>query len=125
MTLSVSVNSVSADGTKFTITIAKEGPDTGAITILGADSHQDSYEVYDVTANATTLTCTTTVFFFHPNVTCAVDDSRPPGAATVTVTVANAPAHNGSTDYQISAADGANIKQFIAAAAFPLLGAAV
>ncbi len=32
-------------------------------------------------------------------------------------------AHNGATDYKISASDGANIKQFIAAAAFPRIGA--
>jgi hypothetical protein len=52
-----------------------------------------------------------------------IDGTRPPGAATVTVTVANTPAHNGATDYKISASDGANIKQFIAAAAFPRIGA--
>jgi hypothetical protein len=126
MTLSVTVDSVSQDGTKFTITIAKTGADTANIAILtteGGASHTDSYDVYDVKANATSLTCTTTVFFFHPTVACEVDDTRPPGAATVTVTVANAPAHNGSTDYQISSAQGANIEQFLAAAAFPPLAA--
>jgi hypothetical protein len=122
MTLSVTVNSVSANGTKFTITIAKQGSDTAAISILqDGDSHKDTYDVYDVRADATTLKCTATVLFFHPNVTCEVGDSRPPGAATVTVTIANAPAYNGSTDYQISAADSANIKQFLATAAFPPL----
>ena len=106
MTSSVAVDSVSQDGTDFTITITKSGPDTANIAILttadGA-SHTDSYDVYDVKANTTALTCTTTVLFFHPTLECEVDDARPPGAATVTVTVANAPAHNGATDYQVSA----------------------
>lgn len=119
---SVTVNSVSPDGTDFKINLVKTGPDTATITIITTErgvSHTDEYSVFDVKANPTTLTCTTTVFWWHPTVTCVVDGARPPGAATVTVTVANAPAHNGATDYEISATDGANIKQFIAAAAFP------
>jgi hypothetical protein len=126
MALSVTVNSTSQDGTDFTITITKTGSDTGSIAILTTESgasHTDSYDVYAVRASANTLTCTTTIIFFHPTLTCQVDDTQPPGAATVTVTVANAPAHNGSTPYQISSADAANIKQFLAAAAFPPLGA--
>ena len=126
MTLSVTVNSTSQDGTDFTITITKTGSDTGNISILtteGGASHTDSYDVYGVRASAMALACTTTVFWFHPTLTCQVDDTHPAGAATVTVTVANAPAHNGSTPYQVSSTDAANIKQFLAAAAFPPLGA--
>lgn len=119
---SVTVDSVSPNGTDFKINLVKTGPDTATIIIITSSrgvAHTDEYGVFDVKANPTTLTCTTTVFFFHPTVTCVVDDARPLGAATVTITVANAPAHNGATDYAISASDGANIKRFIAAAAFP------
>jgi hypothetical protein len=119
---SVTVDSVSPDGADFKITLLKTGPDTAAITIITTEqgvSHSDDYSVYSVKANATTLNCTATVWWLHPTVTCVVDNARPPGAATVTVTIANAPFHNGSTDYGISASDGANIKRFIAAAAFP------
>lgn len=125
MTLSVTVDSTSQDGTDFTFTITKTGSDTGSIAILTTEdgaSHTDSYDVYAVRASAMTLTCKTTILFFHPTLTCQVDDTKPPRAATVTVTVANAPAHNGSTPYQISSADAANIKQFLAAAVFPPLG---
>ena len=126
MPLSVSVNSVAPNGTTFTIAIAKTGSDTVDIKIITTHSgvsHTDPYEAYDVRANATKLTCMTTVYgIFHPTVTCEVDDTQPPGAATVIVTVANAPAYNGATNFQISTADGAKIKQFIAAAAFPKLG---
>jgi hypothetical protein len=126
MTLSVTVDSTSQDGTDFTITITKTGSDTGNIAILtteGGASHNDSYDVYGVRASAMALTCTTTVFWFHPTLACQVDDTHLAGAATVTVTVANAPAHNGATSYQVSSTDAANIKQFLAAAAFPPLGA--
>jgi len=128
MPFSVSVDSVSSDGTDFTISIAKTGPDTAAISIVTTQngvSHTDSYAVYNVKASTTTLTCTATVIFFHPNVTCKVDNNRPPGAATVTVTVANAPAHNGTADYQVSTADGVKIVQFLAAAGYPPLGPGV
>jgi hypothetical protein len=128
MTPSVSVDSTSVDGTDFKITLVKTGSDTANITIITTQNgvpHTDTYNVFSVMANTTTLTCTATVLWFHPNLTCEVDDTRPPGAATVSVIVANAPAHNGTTDYQISSADGANVKQFIAAAAFPLLGGGV
>jgi hypothetical protein len=122
---SVTVNSVSPDGKDFKINLVKTGSDTATITIMTTESgvsQTDSYNVFDVRADPTTLTCTTTVIFWRPTVTCVVDGDRPPGAATVTVTVANAPAHNGATDYEISAQDGANIKQFIAAAGFPPIG---
>jgi hypothetical protein len=126
MALTVTVDSTSQDGADFTITITKTGSDTGSIAIKtteGGASHTDSYDVYAVKASAMMLTCTTTVFWFHPTLSCQVDDARPQGAATVTVTVANAPAHNGPTNYQTSSADAANIKQFLSAAAFPPLGA--
>jgi hypothetical protein len=126
MTSSVSVDSISADGTGFTIKIAKTGSDTANIAILtnqNGASHTDAYDVFDVKTSTTTLACTATVFFFHPTVTCKVDDTQAPGAATVTVTVANAPAHNGATNYKISAADGGKITEFIAAAGFPPLRA--
>ena len=92
MTLSVTVNSTSQDGTDFKITITKTGSDTGNISILTTEdgaSHTDSYDVYGVRASAMALACTTTVFWFHPTLTCQVDDTHPAGAATVTVTVAN------------------------------------
>ena len=69
MTLSVTVDSTSQDGTDFTITITKTGSDTGNISILtteGGASHTDSYDVYGVRASAMALACTTTVFWFHP-----------------------------------------------------------
>jgi hypothetical protein len=107
---SVTVDSVSPDGTDFKINLVKTGADTATIKIITTDrgvSHTDEYNVFQV--RATTLTCTTTVLWWHPTVSCVVDGARPPGAATVTVTIANAPAHNGATDYAISASDGANI----------------
>jgi hypothetical protein len=122
---SVTVDSVSPDGTDFKINLVKTGPETAIITIITTESgvsHTDEYNAFQVRANPTTLTCTTTVIFWHPTVSCVIDSARPPGAATVTLTVANAPAHNGATDYTISASDSANLKQFIAAAAFPAIG---
>jgi hypothetical protein len=119
---SVTVDSISPDGTDFKINLVKIGADTATITIITTDrgvSHTDEYNVFQVRANPTTLTCTTTVLWWHPTVSCVVDGAQPPGEATITVTIANAPAHNGATDYRISASDGANIKRFIAAAAFP------
>ena len=128
MPLSVSVESISSDGTDFTISITQTGPDTAAISITTTESsvsHTDSYNVYDVKASTKALTCTATVLFFHPNLTCAIDGTRPPGAATVSVSVANAPAHNGTTDYQVSNADGLKIVQFLTTANYPPLEPAV
>jgi hypothetical protein len=117
---SVTVDSRSADGTEFKIALVKTGADTANITISQSGNNQtDSYSVYGIMANATMLTCTTTVLWFHPTITCNVDEARPPGAATVSVTVANAPAHNGTTDYTISRPDAANIREFIVASVFP------
>lgn len=128
MALSVTVDSEASDGTDFKITITKTGSTTAKITLTTTQSgvaHTDNYDVFGVLANATTLTCTATVLWFHPSLTCAIDDNRPPGAATVDITVANAPAHNGITQYQISAGDSTKLKQFIASAAFPALNAGV
>ena len=116
----VMVSSTSADGIEFAITIRKTGPDTATITITKeGDAQTDNYNVFSVKSNTTTLFCTAAIFFFRPTVTCRLDETQPPGAATVSVTVASAPAHNGTTNYKVSGADGAKIRQFIAAAAFP------
>ena len=79
----VTVDSTTVDGVEFSITIRKTGPDTATITITKeADAQTDSYNVFSVTANATTLFCTAAIFVFRPTVTCKLDETRPPGAAT-------------------------------------------
>lgn len=122
---SVTFESASSDGIDFKITILKTGVDTANIAITSKESgveHTDTYNVFSVTANATTIYCATTVLWWHPTLKCTIDSTRPPGAATVRITVANAPAHNGPTDYKVSAIDARKIAQFLAAAAFPPLG---
>ena len=118
----VTVHSTSADGTPFEISIAKTGDDTADIAFTSEKDgvkHTDSYSVHDVQANATTLNCTATFIFWHPKVVCQVDTTRPPGGATVRVTISDAPMGNGSTDYRLSAAEGQSVLDFLAGAGFP------
>ena len=101
---SVAFSSVSSDGIDFTITISKTGPSTANISIKSSENgaeHNDTYNVYNVTASAAKmLFVRQSVLLWHPTLACTIDNTRPPGAATVSITVANAPAHNGTTPIQ-------------------------
>jgi hypothetical protein len=47
--------------------------------------------------------------------------SHAPDKATVSVTIENAPGHNGTTEYLVTGADETNLIQFVVDSHFPVL----
>ena len=54
-------------------------------------------------------------------ITVTVLVSHAPDKATVSVTIENAPGHNGTTEYVVTGADETNLIQFVVDSHFPAL----
>ena len=117
--MSVTIHAVPVSGgEQTTITIDKTGPDTGTLSTDG-----QSFDVFNVKASTdgTKLVCNTQVFFWLVKITVTVLVSHAPDKATVSVTIENAPGHNGTTEYVVTGADEANLIQFVIDSHFPVL----
>ncbi len=117
--MSATIHAVPVNGGPQTaITIDKTGPDTGTLTSDG-----DSFDVFNVRASpdGMKLVCNTRVFFWLVTITVTVLVSHAPDKATVSVTIENAPSHNGTTEYLVTGADETNLVQFVVDSHFPVL----
>ena len=105
-------------GEQTTITIDMTGLDTGTLSTDGR-----SFDVFNVQASpdGKKLVCNTQVFFWLVTITVTVLVSHAPGKVTVSVTIENAPGHNGTTEYLVTGADETNLIQFVVDSHFPVL----
>ena len=133
MTSKVTIDSQSASGEHFRLTLEKAADDRGTIRIKSWRDDQDHHsdgpdkddlvQLYEIRASedGSSFVCKGKVFGRDPIVSCMIHHARPPMPALVRVTIKGTLAGlgDGTTDYLIGDSEHDRIRQFVLRAGFP------
>jgi hypothetical protein len=135
MTSAVTIESDSAAGEHFQLTLEKAAQDRGNIRIKSWRSDQnhhsegpnknDVVQVYEIRASedGSRIVCKGEVFGPDPVVSCTIQDAQPQKSALVRITISGTLGGfgDGMTEYMITQDDHDRIKQFVMRAGFPTM----
>ena len=133
MTSAVTIDSESASGKHFQLTLEKVADDKGTIRIKSWRSDQDHhsegpdkvrlFQLYKIRASedGSSLVCKGKAFGGDPVVSCMIHQAQPPKPALVRITIKGTLAGlgDGTTDYLIGDTEHDRIRQFVLRAGFP------
>jgi hypothetical protein len=124
--MAVTIDSDSADGKHFRITLEKTGTDTGTVDVTTWQPGQNpqtspgdrhTYSVFNVRAahDGSQFVCQTHVFLFSPTITVTVHGPAPQHSPFIRVDISGV----GPSDHPVTVADETRLKQFIVGCHFP------
>jgi hypothetical protein len=133
MTSTVTIDSESATGEHFQLTLEKVADDKGTIRIKSWRSDQDhhsespdkdrQFRLYKIRASedGSSLVCRGKAFGGDPIVSCKIHQAQPPKPALVRVIIKGTLAGlgDGTTDYVVGDDEHDRIRQFVLRAGFP------
>jgi hypothetical protein len=126
--MAVTVESDTADGKHYRITLEKVGADTGTVDVTTWKQGQDpqaspgskqTYAIHNAKAadDGSKLVCQTHVLFFSPTITVAIHAPAAPQPPFIRIDINGA----NPTDYPVSDADEERLRQFLVGCHFPAL----